>query len=99
MNTAVVTALIAAAVSLVVGLVGSLITVNLNRATAVKYLAEAAEKTGLENKRLNEKLKEARKSIVILVSALEEVITLLPIDDPHRSKLRNLADQARIDLD
>lgn len=98
MSAAIITALIAAFVSLMVGLVAAIVTVNLNRATAVKYLTEAAEKTGIENKRLNDKLEEARTSIIILVRAIEKTIPLLPTDEPHRCELRELCDKARVEM-
>lgn len=98
MTIAVVIAIISGMVSLAVGVITPLITINLNRATAVKLLTEAAEKTGMENKRLNEKLVDARKSILCLANAIDKVIPLLSTNDTHRQELRDLADEARVNL-
>lgn len=95
---AVAASVLAGVFSLIVGIFGPLIAVNLNRATAVKLLTEAAEKTGEENKRLNMELAQARRWVLRLADAIYRFLPTMTVDTWHQKQLRDLADQARIEL-
>jgi hypothetical protein len=99
MNATVVVAIIGGVVSLVLGFLGPLVAVNMNRATAVKLLTEAAEKTGVENKRLNESLSTARMWVIRLVNAIYRVLPPpAAAESIHVTNLRELADRARFEI-
>lgn len=98
MNVAIIVAIIGAIVSLAVGVIGPLITINVNRATAVKLLSEASEKIGTENQRMSERIVKQRETIVCLINALDKCIPLLDTDETHKQEVKSQVDKARIHL-
>jgi hypothetical protein len=97
MNGVVVAAgVIAAAVSLILGVAGSVFTVNYSRASAATILRESAEQAAGEVGRMNDSLTEARRLIVLLLSAIDQAIPML--SGETRWYLMTVADEARVKL-